>query len=134
MLWRRARCGANARPTGSEPVRRYGAQAHRANVIGGISFRHGIWPTPCQYTQAVHSGRCMPLFSLEHSKVAYWFDLGIFGGASTSLAALLVLFGPRAKAIQIIAYAAVGLASWTLIEYGLHRFVLHGLKPFSGWH
>jgi sterol desaturase/sphingolipid hydroxylase (fatty acid hydroxylase superfamily) len=76
----------------------------------------------------------MPLFSLEHSKVAYRFDLGIFGGASTSLAALLVLMGPRAKAIQIIAYAALGLVSWTLIEYALHRFVLHGLKPFSRWH
>ena len=27
-----------------------------------------------------------------------------------------------------------GLAGWTVIEYLLHRFVLHGLQPFSRWH
>ncbi len=76
----------------------------------------------------------MPLFSLEHSKLAYRLDLGIFGGASAGLAGFLALMGPRGKLLQIIAWAALGLASWTLIEYGLHRFVLHGLKPFTRWH
>jgi hypothetical protein len=107
---RRARCGANARPTGREPVRRYGAQAHRANVIGGISYRRADPADPV----SGHSGRpfrkMYAAFSLEHSELAYRFDLGIFGGASTSLAVVLVLMGPRAKAIQIIAYAALGLA------------------------
>lgn len=28
----------------------------------------------------------------------------------------------------------VGLAAWTLLEYLLHRFMLHGLEPFRGWH
>lgn len=28
----------------------------------------------------------------------------------------------------------VGLASWTLGEYLLHRFVLHGVEPFQRWH
>ena len=74
----------------------------------------------------------MPFFSLEHSKAAYRFDLGIFGAASAG--ALLVIMGPRAKLTEIIACAALGLASWTLIEYGLHRFVLHGVRPFSSWH
>lgn len=73
----------------------------------------------------------MRLFSLEHGKLAYRFDPGIFGGASLGLAALLVLMAPRARLIQIVACAALGLASWTLIEYGLHRFVLHGVRPFS---
>lgn len=27
-----------------------------------------------------------------------------------------------------------GLASWTLLEYLLHRFVLHGVEPFKRWH
>lgn len=76
----------------------------------------------------------MLFFSLEHSKAAYRFDLGFFGGASAGLAALLVLIGPPEKLPEIIACAALGLASWTLIEYGLHRFVLHGLRPFSSWH
>jgi sterol desaturase/sphingolipid hydroxylase (fatty acid hydroxylase superfamily) len=28
----------------------------------------------------------------------------------------------------------LGLAGWTAIEYVMHRFVLHGLRPFSQWH
>ena len=28
----------------------------------------------------------------------------------------------------------VGLVSWTLVEYVLHRFVLHGVQPFKRWH
>ncbi|MGC8517431.1 MAG: sterol desaturase family protein [Steroidobacteraceae bacterium] len=31
-------------------------------------------------------------------------------------------------------WAALGLALWSLLEYGLHRYVLHGLRPFSTWH
>jgi sterol desaturase/sphingolipid hydroxylase (fatty acid hydroxylase superfamily) len=27
-----------------------------------------------------------------------------------------------------------GLAAWTLTEYVLHRFILHGLEPFKSWH
>ncbi|MDX5446368.1 MAG: hypothetical protein LPJ87_09975, partial [Zoogloeaceae bacterium] len=27
-----------------------------------------------------------------------------------------------------------GLVSWTLLEYLLHRFVLHGRGPFQRWH
>lgn len=76
----------------------------------------------------------MPLFSLEHSRIAYWFDLGIFGAASAGLAALLLFLGPHEKLLELGTCAGLGLAIWTLIEYGLHRFVLHGLRPFSNWH
>ena len=27
-----------------------------------------------------------------------------------------------------------GLASWTLVEYAMHRYVLHGMQPFRRWH
>lgn len=27
-----------------------------------------------------------------------------------------------------------GLGAWTLLEYVLHRFVLHGVEPFRAWH
>ena len=76
----------------------------------------------------------MSLFALEHSKVAYRLDLAFFGAASVSLGALLFLAGPPARLIQSVACAALGLASWTFIEYGVHRFVMHGVKPFSAWH
>jgi sterol desaturase/sphingolipid hydroxylase (fatty acid hydroxylase superfamily) len=76
----------------------------------------------------------MSLFTLEHSKLASQLDLAFFGAAAVGLGVLLILMGPRAGAIESIACAALGLASWTLIEYALHRFVLHGVKPFSTWH
>ena len=76
----------------------------------------------------------MSLFTLEHSKVAYRLDLAFFGVASVGLGVLLFLAGPPARLMQGAACAALGLASWTFIEYGVHRFVLHGVKPFSAWH
>ncbi|WP_297900111.1 sterol desaturase family protein [Metallibacterium sp.] len=76
----------------------------------------------------------MPLFTLEHSKAAYRVDFAVLGGASTGLGALLVLMSPRARLIETVACATLGLASWTFMEYGVHRFVLHGVKPFSTWH
>lgn len=33
-----------------------------------------------------------------------------------------------------LALMVCGLALWTLLEYLLHRFVLHGLGPFKAWH
>ena len=30
--------------------------------------------------------------------------------------------------------ALAGAATWTFLEYVLHRFVLHGVAPFSDWH
>jgi cyclopropane-fatty-acyl-phospholipid synthase len=29
---------------------------------------------------------------------------------------------------------AAGLCSWTLLEYLLHRLMLHRVEPFRGWH
>jgi len=76
----------------------------------------------------------MALLTLEHSKTAYQVDMGIYAVASVALAAWLIIRGPREQLLQFMALAAVGLASWTLIEYGVHRFLLHGLEPFSTWH
>ena len=76
----------------------------------------------------------MPLFTLEHSKAAYRVDFAVLGGASIGLGALLLLMSPRARLIENVACATLGLASWTFMEYAVHRFVLHGVKPFSTWH
>ena len=32
------------------------------------------------------------------------------------------------------ALAVAGLAAWTLVEYVLHRWLLHGVEPFRRWH
>lgn len=74
------------------------------------------------------------LFTLEHSKLAYRADFALYGTASIALAAFLMIAGPRKLHLEIMAFSLLGLTGWTLIEYLLHRFVLHGLRPFSTWH
>ncbi len=76
----------------------------------------------------------MQLFSLEHGKWAYRADFFLYGSAAAALAMYLVLAGPRPQRWEMAVFALLGLAGWTLIEYALHRFVLHGLRPFSEWH
>lgn len=76
----------------------------------------------------------MGLFSLEHGKASYWADFALHGSAAAGLAVLLVWRTPRDAAWATAALLPLGLALWTLVEYLLHRFVLHGLRPFSGWH
>jgi sterol desaturase/sphingolipid hydroxylase (fatty acid hydroxylase superfamily) len=76
----------------------------------------------------------MRLFTLEHGKAAYHADLAFYGAAVVALAAYLLLAGPLVERLEIAAFALAGLGSWTIIEYALHRFVLHALQPFRGWH
>lgn len=76
----------------------------------------------------------MGLFTLEHSRGAYRADFVVYGSAVPLLAAYLLLEGPRALWPQMALWALIGIAGWSLIEYLLHRFVLHGVQPFQGWH
>ncbi len=76
----------------------------------------------------------MGLFSLDHSRAAYRFDFALYGAAVVLLAVFLLLAGPRERRLEIAAFALAGLVGWTAIEYALHRFVLHRLRPFSRWH
>ena len=41
---------------------------------------------------------------------------------------------PHGGWLLLAAFALAGLALWTLLEYLLHRFVLHGIEPFRAWH
>jgi sterol desaturase/sphingolipid hydroxylase (fatty acid hydroxylase superfamily) len=74
------------------------------------------------------------LLKLEHSTAAYRADLALYGVLSLGLAALLALGGPPGSRPALAAWALAGGTLWTLVEYLLHRFVLHGLAPFSRWH
>jgi cyclopropane-fatty-acyl-phospholipid synthase len=76
----------------------------------------------------------MRLFKLEHSPLAYGADLALYGLASIALALTLALASPSALRPELLLWAVAGITSWSLIEYLLHRFVLHGLAPFDGWH
>ena len=74
------------------------------------------------------------LLSLEHSRRADRVDLGCYASASATLALALLLASPAGHAPMLWATALAGGALWTLAEYALHRFVLHGLPPFDRWH
>jgi cyclopropane-fatty-acyl-phospholipid synthase len=76
----------------------------------------------------------MGYLTTEHHKAGYAADFVLYGGAALGLSLLLVLAGPPARRPELLALALVGLFAWTLVEYGLHRFVLHGPQPFRGWH
>ena len=76
----------------------------------------------------------MGLFAMEHGKAAYRADFGFYGTAVAALATFLFSAGSHSQRIESLALVWVGLASWTAIEYLLHRFVLHGLAPFKRWH
>jgi sterol desaturase/sphingolipid hydroxylase (fatty acid hydroxylase superfamily) len=76
----------------------------------------------------------MDLFTLEHSRSAYRADFVLYTVAVVTMAALLLLDGPREKWLAIVGFAMAGLVGWSFIEYLLHRFVLHGLQPFKRWH
>jgi sterol desaturase/sphingolipid hydroxylase (fatty acid hydroxylase superfamily) len=74
------------------------------------------------------------LFALEHGKAAYGADFVLYSFAVVALAALLLVAAPSGHGLTSSGLAALGLGSWTVIEYLLHRFVLHGLAPFKDWH
>ena len=76
----------------------------------------------------------MSLLSLEHSKTAYAADIALYATAVMTGAVILLTLGPPTLWLSLLAWTLVGLVGWTAIEYGLHRFVLHGLPPFSRWH
>lgn len=76
----------------------------------------------------------MRLFALEHSPGAYRADFALYGLASAALTLTLLLGAPRAQAGLWLGLALLGLLAWTLAEYLLHRFVLHGMPPFRRWH
>jgi sterol desaturase/sphingolipid hydroxylase (fatty acid hydroxylase superfamily) len=74
------------------------------------------------------------LSALEHSKAAYVADFVLLSAFIVGLAAFLVVTGARERRGELAAFALLGLGGWTLVEYVLHRFVLHGLEPFQRWH
>ena len=74
------------------------------------------------------------LFNIEHSKVAYWVDFGLYGLAILGLSLFLFMSGDHIGRFQMVGFALGGLVIWTFLEYALHRFVLHGVDPFKTWH
>lgn len=95
-----------------------------------LDFRQSLTNT----YKSVTPRECMALVSLEHSKVAYRADFVLYCTVTVALTAFLLVFGQRDQRLELAAVVLLGLVSWTVIEYALHRFILHGLQPFRRWH
>lgn len=76
----------------------------------------------------------MSPFTLEQSATAYTIDFALYLIANLMLAAFLSVGAPSDRRWELLAFSLAGLLSWTAVEYVLHRFVLHGIRPFSTWH
>lgn len=80
----------------------------------------------------------MGLLSLEHSPTVYWADFAWHAAVALGLAVAVGAGLPAAAGAaglgRALALVAAGAVLWTLVEYLLHRFVLHGLPPFKHWH
>ncbi len=76
----------------------------------------------------------MSLITLEHSKSAYVADFVAYSAAIIGLAAALAWAGPASLRWVMLSLTVAGFFSWSVIEYAVHRFILHGLQPFSRWH
>jgi sterol desaturase/sphingolipid hydroxylase (fatty acid hydroxylase superfamily) len=77
---------------------------------------------------------CMGVFSIEHSKASYYGDFALYSVAIVALVAYLIAISLQSHGLSTLALTLAGLAGWTLVEYVLHRFVLHGIQPFRAWH
>lgn len=76
--------------------------------------RHGVWRTLLRFV--------------------YMSDFAIYGAAIVAAVAVLGVHGGAAHWPRLGVAAGGGFIAWSLVEYLLHRYVLHGVPPFKGWH
>jgi cyclopropane-fatty-acyl-phospholipid synthase len=76
----------------------------------------------------------MRILTLEHSKVSNILDFTFYITCVLLLALYLLINGSRQQLVGNLLFILAGLLSWTVIEYLLHRFVLHGMQPLKNWH
>ncbi len=68
------------------------------------------------------------------SKTAYYADFAVHAAALVVLTVSAALGSGWVQRLHWLAAFAVGAAGWTLIEYLLHSFVLHGGSVFAPLH
>lgn len=76
----------------------------------------------------------MGLLSLHQDEALVRADFTFYACLVVVFAGVTVAGAPLGQGGLASAWVLAGLAGWTLAEYGLHRFVLHGLQPFARWH
>jgi len=80
------------------------------------------------------TGKLHWLIRVEQSKTAYAVDFLAYLLAISVLSLYLIWVGFSRHTFIIPLLIILGFISWTLIEYLLHRYLLHGVEPFRQWH
>jgi sterol desaturase/sphingolipid hydroxylase (fatty acid hydroxylase superfamily) len=73
-------------------------------------------------------------WSLEQSPAAQRCDAVVYATLVAVLAGFALLRDARPAGWALAGWVLAGALAWSLVEYGLHRFVLHGVQPFRAWH
>lgn len=73
------------------------------------------------------------ILMIRQSRTAYFIDFLIYI-VLIIFAGTYILFGSHTLSNRTFINILGGIAVWTFIEYLLHRWFLHKLKPFSSWH
>lgn len=76
----------------------------------------------------------MEIFTIKQSPASYFADFAVYGAVIVLLALAIGLYAPERQLLTLALWVPVGVALWTLMEYLLHRFVLHHLPPFAAMH
>ncbi|MFZ6693905.1 sterol desaturase family protein [Undibacterium sp. SXout20W] len=76
----------------------------------------------------------MSIFKLEQTRREITFDFLFYGVSTLFLIVLLILICPSDRGWIGLAIVLTGIGISSLTEYFSHRFILHGIPPFSRWH
>ncbi|MDA8363365.1 MAG: sterol desaturase family protein [Gammaproteobacteria bacterium] len=76
----------------------------------------------------------MKVLAIEHTRRGYFIDAVCYLAAVLLLSGLLLFATPSGTRAGAAVATAAGLVAWSLIEYGMHRFILHRIAPFRRLH
>jgi len=76
----------------------------------------------------------MRFSSLEQTTTEYRIDFILYYLFCVTAVAVLLIEEPVDTYFFLLFCITAGAAGWTLLEYLLHRFILHGVAPFKDWH
>jgi sterol desaturase/sphingolipid hydroxylase (fatty acid hydroxylase superfamily) len=68
------------------------------------------------------------------SKTAYYADFVIYAAVIGALGSIAAFGAGWEERFKWLSYCAAGVMVWTLLEYLLHRFVLHQVPVFADMH
>ena len=68
----------------------------------------------------------MGMLSTTYTKSGYLFDSIFYISVIISGIIALIMSEPAAMILPIFVFTCMGLFTWTILEYFIHRFILHG--------